>query len=289
MNILSIQSHVSYGYVGNKAATFPLQSLGIEVWPINTVQFSNHTGYGSWQGDIFSPEHVRSIIQGLEALGLAKQCTAILSGYIGDKAIGEVIIETVRRFKKVNPDLFYLCDPVMGDAGGKGCFVKKDIPEFFRDQCLNVADIITPNHFETEVLWDKKINTLQQLQQACSFFHAKGVHIVVITRLQLKNHTTSENYSAFLSVKNNNQQWLASAPETKLSHPINGSGDLFSALYLGHFLLSKNPVFAFQQAMNTTHKIIAATAKAKQRELKIIGNDYCDPSPNLIKLEPVIL
>ena len=286
MNILSIQSHVSYGYVGNKAATFPLQSLGIEVWPINTVQFSNHTGYGSWQGDIFSPEHIRAVIQGLESLGLAKQCTAILSGYIGDKAIGEVIIETVKRFRKANPNLLYLCDPVMGDIGGKGCFVKKDIPEFFRDQCLNVADIITPNHFETEILAGEEINTLPQLQQACSFFHAKGVGIVAITRLQLKNHTDTEVYSAFLSVKND-QQWLATIPEIKLSHPINGSGDLFSALYLGHFLLSTNPVQAFKQAMNTTHKIIAATANAKQRELKIIANNYCDPSPNMIKLTQV--
>ena len=283
MNILSIQSHVSYGYVGNKAATFPLQSLGFDVWPINTVQFSNHTGYGQWQGDIFSPQHIRAVIQGLESLDLAKQCDAILSGYIGDKAIGEVIIETVNRFRKFNPSLLYLCDPVMGDPGGKGCFVKKDIPHFFREHSITVADIITPNHFEAEILWGEKINTLQQLQQACSFFHTKGVSIVIITRLQLKNHDDSEDYSAFLSIKND-RQWLASTPGIKLTHAINGSGDLFSALYLGHFLLTKDPVVAFTQAMNTTYKIIEATAKAKQRELKIIGHNYCDLYPNTITL-----
>lgn len=286
MNILSIQSHVSYGYVGNKAATFPLQSLGLEVWPINTVQFSNHTGYGSWKGEIFSPEHIRSIIEGLESLDLAKQCAAIVSGYIGDKAIGEVIIETVKRFRKANPCLLYLCDPVMGDGGGKGCFVKNDIPEFFRKQCLNVANIITPNHVEAESLWGKEICTLPQLQNACSFFHTNGVRIVVITRLQLKNPTDSAIYSAFLSVKNG-QQWLATAPKIKLTYPVNGSGDLFSALYLGHFLLTTDPVQAFAQAMNTTHKIIAATAETKQRELKIIGHNYCVPRPNLITLTQV--
>ncbi|MDQ8038794.1 MAG: pyridoxal kinase PdxY [Rickettsiella sp.] len=286
MNILSIQSHVSYGYVGNKAATFPLQSLGFEVWPINTVQFSNHTGYGFWRGEVFSAQHIHSVIQGLESLNLAQKCDAILSGYIGDKAIGKVILNTVNRFRTHNPGLCYLCDPVMGEPGGKGCFVKQDIPAFFREQCLNVATIITPNHFEAEILWTKKINNTKQLQQASTFFHSKGVSIVAITRLQLNNINNSENYSAFLSIKNR-QQWLAIAPAIKLTRAINGTGDLFSALYLGHFLLTKDPVMAFQQAMNTTHKILVSTAKVKKRELQIIGNNYCDPAPNTITLIPL--
>ncbi len=287
MNILSIQSHVSYGYVGNKAATFPLQSLGIEVWPINTVQFSNHTGYGSWQGDIFSAQHIRSVVQGLEALDLDKKCDAILSGYIGDKAIGEVIIKTVKRFRKHNPELCYLCDPVMGEPGGKGCFVKEDIPAFFREQCLEVATIITPNHFEAEILWGKKINNTVELQQACAFFHSKGVSIVIVTRLQIKNEGNStEIHSAFLSVKNIGQ-WLATTSKIESTQTINGSGDLFSALYLGHFLLTKNAVTAFERAMNTTHKIIETTIKSDQRELKIIDNNYCDLAPNTITLIPL--
>lgn len=285
MNILSLQSHVSYGYVGNKAATFPLQSLGFDVWPINTVQFSNHTGYGSWQGDVFSPEHIRSLVKGLEALDLAQRCNAVLSGYIGDKAIGCVILETVQRFRKANPNLVYLCDPVMGDPGGKGCFVKKDIPVFFREACLEVADIITPNHFEAEILCRKKINTVEQLQQACSFFHAKGVKIVVITRLQLKKQPGSEPYSDFLSIKAG-PNWLAIMPPLTLSYPLNGSGDLFSALYLGHYLLTKKPLLAFERAITTTHKVISDTVNAKQRELKVINN-YCDPVPNMITLVPL--
>lgn len=285
MNILSIQSHVSYGYVGNKAATFPLQSLGFDVWPVNTVQFSNHTGYGNWQGEVFSAQHIQSVIQGLEALGLAKRCDAILSGYIGDKSIGEVIIGTVTRFKAANPALHYLCDPVMGDPGGKGCFVKKDIPEFFRQRCLNAADIITPNHFEAEILWGEKINTLSQLQQACSFFHAKGIQVAVITHLQL-NCYKKEVYAAFLSVKNS-QQYLATTPKLKLNYPLNGSGDLFSALYLGHFLLTNDTLRAFRYALNTTHQIITITAEKQQRELKIIGYNYCDLTPNTITLIPI--
>ncbi|MBU7095754.1 bifunctional hydroxymethylpyrimidine kinase/phosphomethylpyrimidine kinase, partial [Staphylococcus aureus] len=148
-----------------------------------------------------------------------------------------------------------------------------------------VSDIITPNHFEAEILYEKEINTLEQLQQACAFFHDKGIEIVIITRLQLKKQPDLEKYSDFLSIKNA-QQYLAITPQLTLSHPINGSGDLFSALYLGHFLLTKNPVQAFERALNMTHKIIIDTANTKQHELKIINN-YCAPSPNTITLVPL--
>lgn len=286
MNILSIQSHVSYGYVGNKAATFPLQSLGFDVWPIHTVQFSNHTGYGQWQGDIFSAQHIQSLIQGLESLALAKECHAVVSGYIGDKAIGETIVESVQRFKKVNPNLIYLCDPVMGNTGKKNCFVKADIPRFFCEVCLGVADIITPNHFEAEILGGMEISSVKDLQQVSSFFHMQGVSIIVITSLQLKESSDHKDYTAFISIKDGHQ-WLATVPESKLTYPINGTGDLFSALYLGHFLLTKDPVMALQCAMGTTNQIIETTAKTKQRELKIVGHNYKDLHADRVILTPL--
>lgn len=285
MNILSIQSHVSYGYVGNKAASFPLQSMGFDVWPVNTVQFSNHTGYGHWQGNIFSAEHVRAVIQGLLSLDLAKQCDAILSGYIGDKAIGQVIVETVKQFRQFNPELIYLCDPVMATPNGKGCFVKPDIPDFFRDLSLDVATIITPNHFEAELLYGKKINHLKELQQASHFFHDKGIRIVVVTSLMLEENKdlNISHPIAFLSSKNS--QWLASAPNIKFNATFNGTGDLFSALYLGHFLYTQDPIISFSLAMNKTYQVIEATQTAKQSELKILGNDYTQAAPDYVMLK----
>lgn len=283
MNILSIQSHVSYGYVGNKAACFPLQSMGFDVWPVNTVQFSNHTGYGRWQGEIFSAEHIRAVIQGLFELDLAKQCDAILSGYIGDKTIGQIIVESVNRFRQINPNLIYLCDPVMATANGKGCFVKPDIPNFFRDHCLDIATIITPNHFETELLVGKKINHLLDLQRASHFFHDKGIHIVVVTSIPFKENNKDTQPIAFLSSKN--QQWLAYAPSSKPITNFNGSGDLFSALYLGHFLKSRDPILAFTLAMNKTHQVINATQTAKRRELKILNMDYKQAAPDYVMLK----
>ncbi len=286
MNILSIQSHVSYGYVGNKAATFPLQSLGFEVWPINTVQFSNHTGYGHWQGDVCTAEHIRSVIQGLVSLDLAKQCDAILSGYIGDKEIGGIILETVQQFRQVNPQLIYLCDPVMATPNGKACFVKPDIPDFFRNQSLSNASIITPNHFEAEYLYGKEINNLNDLKSAADFFHNQGIRITIITSLNLKEKIISnpvKKPTAFLS--NKREQWFATMPNTPTL--FNGSGDLFSALYLGHFLLSQDALLAFRLALNKTYQVIQATIGANSPELKIVENDYKQAAPDYVILQQI--
>lgn len=287
MNILSVQSHVSYGYVGNKAATFPLQALGFEVWPVNTVQFSNHTGYGQWQGDICTADQVHAVIQGLVSLGLAKQCDAILSGYIGDKEIGQVILETVQQFRQANPKLIYLCDPVMATPNGKACFVKPDIPDFFRNQSLPMASIITPNHFEAEYLYGKKINSLDDLKQAACFFHNQGILIVIVTSLNLKekNKINIEESTAFLS--NQQGKWLAAMSTPNIPTPINGTGDLFSALYLGHLLLTKDVILAFRLALNKTYQVVQATHVANRRELKIIDNDYKQAAPDYVMLQQI--
>src|SRR5215470_17998943 len=147
MNILSIQSHVAYGHVGNAAATFPLQRLGIEVWPIHTVQFSNHTGYGQWRGRVFEPDVIGELVQGIEERGVLGACDGVLSGYMGSAAIGEAILEAVARVKAANPAARYCCDPVIGDAG-RGRYVRPEIPALLRERALAQADVVTPNQFE---------------------------------------------------------------------------------------------------------------------------------------------
>ena len=116
MKILSIQSHVSYGHVGNSAAVFPLQRRGHEVWPVLTVNYSNHTGYGDWGGPIIAPEDVRAVIDGIDRREALARVDAVLSGYQGGAGIADVIIDTVKRVKALNPDAVYACDPVMGNA-----------------------------------------------------------------------------------------------------------------------------------------------------------------------------
>ena len=159
MNILSIQSSVAYGHVGNSAAVFPLQRMGLEVWPVNTVHFSNHTGYGQWRGSVLAAEDVVAIIRGIEDRGVLPDCDAVLSGYMGDASLGEVVVEAVGRIKRLNPKAVYCCDPVMGDAG-RGFFVRPGIPEFIKEVAVPAADVITPNQFELEFLTGMEVRDL---------------------------------------------------------------------------------------------------------------------------------
>uniref|UniRef100_UPI00174CC71A pyridoxal kinase n=1 Tax=Corynebacterium stationis TaxID=1705 RepID=UPI00174CC71A len=161
MNILSIQSHVTFGHVGNSAAVFPLQRIGHEVWPVHTVNFSNHTGYGDWGGPLVSAADVSSIIDGIERRGAFEKINTIVSGYQGGPDIAGAIVDAVTRIKAVNPDAFYACDPVMGNEKS-GCFVSDEIPPLLRDKVVPVADIITPNQFELGFLTGKKVGNLEE-------------------------------------------------------------------------------------------------------------------------------
>ena len=131
MNILSLQSHVAYGHVGNSAAVFALQRIGVEVWPIHTVQFSNHTGYGAWRGRAFDPGLIQELVEGIEDRGVLGRCDGVLSGYMGSAAIGTAILDAVARMKRANPRAQYCCDPVIGDVG-RGVYVQPGIAEFMR-------------------------------------------------------------------------------------------------------------------------------------------------------------
>jgi pyridoxine kinase len=142
MDILSIQSHVAFGHVGNASAVFPMQRLGVEVWPIHTVQFSNHTGYGAWTGRVFDGPAIEELLDGIDDRGVLGRCDGVLSGYMGSSDIGNAILGAVRRVKAANPDARWCCDPVIGDVG-RGVFVRPGIPEFFREQAVPAADLIT--------------------------------------------------------------------------------------------------------------------------------------------------
>ncbi|MCA8931066.1 MAG: pyridoxal kinase, partial [Rhodospirillaceae bacterium] len=159
LNILSIQSSVAYGHVGNSAAVFPLQRLGIEVWPVITVHFSNHTGYGAWRGPVLGPDDIAEVLTGIEERGVLPSCNAVLSGYMGDAGLGRLIVDAAAKVKALNPQALYCCDPVMGDVG-RGFFVRPGIPDFMRQTAVPAADIITPNQFELEFLTGHTVTSL---------------------------------------------------------------------------------------------------------------------------------
>ncbi len=182
MNILSIQSWVAYGHVGNAAAMFPMQRLGHEVIAVNTVQFSNHTGYGAWKGSVFTGDAVREVVAGVEERGALARCDGVLSGYMGDASIGEAILDAVAKVKAARPDALYCCDPVIGDVG-RGVFVRPGIPEFMQARAVAAADIITPNHFELELLAGREAKTPADVAAALDAVHALGPKVIVVTSL----------------------------------------------------------------------------------------------------------
>jgi len=268
MGILSIQSHVVYGYVGNKAATYPLQSMGYDVWPVNTVQFSSHTGYENWQGDVFSRDHIKKIIQAIENLGAINQCQAILSGYMGSKDTCLEVLETVQRFKAKNDKIIYLCDPVMGNSN---CFVKPEVVDFFKTNLMK-ADIITPNQFEAEMLSGIAIKTTKDLKDIAKHFHDSGILVVVITGVKL-----NEN-ELFIFVSDGISQHLIPNKEYNFKIAPNGTGDLFSAVFLGTYLANKNALESAKNAAYFMDIVVNNTFLAQTRELQVISTRY-DYSP----------
>jgi pyridoxine kinase len=266
MAILSIQSHVAYGYVGNKAATFPLQSMGFDVWPVNTVQFSNHTGYGKWGGTIFGREHLKEVIEGIEGLGVVGKCRAILSGYMGNSDICQEVYETVRRFKKRNSGIIYLCDPVIGNTS---CFVKPEVLEFFKNNLC--ADIITPNQFEAETFSGITIKNLASLKRSADYFHKLNIRVVIITGIKTEEISPRDT-SIFISYNNNYH--IIKTKEYPFAIPPNGTGDLFSALYLGNYLATNNEIESLKRAVYFMDLVVKNTSKAGSRELLITSVNY---------------
>ncbi len=265
MNILSIQSHVAYGHVGNAAAVFVLQRLGLEVWPLHTVQYSNHKGYGDWTGQDFSAGHISGLVAGLGARGALADCDAVLSGYIGQAEMGAAIVGAVKAVRRANPHALYLCDPVMGDEDG-GLYVAKDIPAFFRERALPLAQIVTPNRFELEQLTGRKIAGQDDALAAARAVIALGPRIVLLTGFR----GAAAGDIEILAVTEG-QAWRVRTPYLALDPMPNGAGDTLAALFLAKYLARRDVPAALAQAAAALHAVLRATQKAGARELQLIA------------------
>jgi len=264
MPILSIQSHVAYGHVGNSAAVFALQRLGHDVWPVHTVQFSNHTGYGSWRGRVFDAALVRDVVEGIEERGALAQCDAVLSGYVGDAAVGEAILDAVARVRRANPSALYCCDPVIGDRE-QGAFVRPGVAEFMRDCAVPAADIVTPNHFELDLLAGACSSTLQAAKAAVERVHTLGPRIVLVTSLR-----TEETPADALDLLGSDGGgcWRIRTP--RLAVPANGAGDLIAALFLARYLTNRSVPEALSLAAAGVFGVLSAQQRTGMRELPLV-------------------
>jgi pyridoxine kinase len=265
VKILSIQSSVAYGHVGNSAAVFPLQRLGHEVWPVLTVHFSNHTGYGEWRGPLLAADDVRDVIAGIGDRGVLGEADAVLSGYQGDPAVGQVILDTVARVKDLNPDAVYCCDPVMGDLG-RGMFVRPGIPEFMRDTVVPAADIITPNHFELDFLAGRTTSTLAEILDAVDSVRERGPRDVLVT--SVLHGEVPEGRLDVVAVSDEGA-WAVETPLLPITP--NGCGDVTAALYLAHLRTTGSAETALSRTANSVFAILEQTIEAGTREIQLVA------------------
>jgi pyridoxine kinase len=280
--ILSIQSHVVYGHVGNAAAVFPLQRLGREVWPLMTVQFSSHTGYAGWRGRAFDAPMIDECVSGLQAIGVLSRCAGLLTGYLGTAEIGEAALRALERVRAANSEAAYACDPVIGDVG-RGPYVAAGVGEFFRDRALTLATIATPNAFELEWLTGEPARDLQTARRAIAALRERGPQVVVAKSLMLDDTPAD---ALDMLAGDEAGFWRLRTP--KLPIAVNGAGDLFAALFFHHWLETHDTPEALSRAASAVHAIVNATMAAGSPELSLIAaQDEFTRSSQLFAIEVV--
>ncbi|CEP62272.1 putative pyridoxal kinase BUD16 LALA0_S05e01750g [Lachancea lanzarotensis] len=265
--LLATQSHVVHGFVGNKAATFPLQCKGWDVDCVNSVQFSNHTGYGMERvfGTSTSAQELESVFQGLKSF---QDYDAMLSGYLPNRESVVCMAKNHSEMKKRDPRLMWLLDPVMGDDGE--LYVNENvIPEYKRLVESSLVDVITPNQFELEILYGAKIQTVQELQKALDSLH-QTVPVIVVTSCSVELFQDPKNLYCVASMRN---QPAAVYRVPVIDSYFTGVGDLFSALLIDSIYnmreasgdagrLDLNGVLA------TVHNVLDVTLQHSPKNLK---------------------
>ncbi len=288
MNILSVQSWVAYGHVGNSSAMFPLQRLGAEVWAVNTVQFSNHTGYGHWTGQVFAPEAVTALVDGIEARGVLGDCDAVLSGYMGDAGTGEAVLDAVRRVRTANPAALYCCDPVIGDTD-TGVYVRPGIAELLRERAVPAADILTPNRFELELLSGLPCGSIAQAGTAAvalrrrmaggSGAGGQGTPAVLVTSL---DGADTPDDALDLLASGADGCWRLRTERLALA--VNGAGDAIAALFLFHMLSEGSARRALERAASSVAGMLRETLRSGGREIAVVAaqEEFVRPSRMLV-------
>ncbi|VFP79881.1 pyridoxal kinase PdxY [Candidatus Erwinia haradaeae] len=278
-NILSIQSHTVFGHAGNSAAEFPMRRLGANVWPLNTVQFSNHTQYGHWTGSVMSGTHLIDIVRGIGDIDRLKTCDAVLSGYLGSVEQGAAILEIVRMVKEANPNAWYFCDPVMGHPK-KGCIVATGIAEFHAHSSLQVSDIIAPNLLELEMLsGNGVVGNIEQAIAAAHSLIVKGPKVVLVKHLASAGYRKDRLEMLLVT---NDQVWHIDRPliDFGIRQPV-GVGDLTSGLLLVNLLNGLSLQKAVEHVTAAVYAVMLKTYQMGEYELQLVAAQQSMVEPPL--------
>ncbi len=278
-SILSIQSHVVFGCAGNSAAVFPMRRMGMEVWPLNTVQFSNHTQYAQgWKGIAMPAGHIEDLVNGLSGIGVLETCDAVLSGYLGSAAQGNEILTAVNRVKAMNPNAIYFCDPVMGHPE-KGCIVAPGVSDFLKYTALEMADVVAPNLLELETLSGMVIHSVEEAIEASNLLLAKGVDMVVVKHLS-RAGSNPDRFEMLLTTADGSYH-ISRALYDFERQPV-GVGDLISGLILANLMAGYKPVDAFERTNASVDAVLKETVARGAYELQLIAAQVSFADPMIV-------
>jgi pyridoxine kinase len=265
MEVISVQSHVSFGHVGNSAAVYPMQRLGVDVWPVHTALLAHHPGHGGFNGAMTSPQTLRTIFDGLRRLGAFEQCSALLSGYLGSVETGTVLIEAWQTIKAAAPDAIFCCAAVLGDRE-EGIYVDPALPAFFRDAALPMADVIVANAFEAGILSGMEVVDLETARLAAAAIADQGPQTVIISSVPYALNGTTHIGNLLNEAGG---VWLTYAP--LFSGPAKGAGDFMTAVWLAQYLNERDSVSALRFATGAVKSAVELSAEHPIRELAVIA------------------
>ena len=266
--VLSIQSTVSHGYVGNKCATFPLQCLGFHVDAINTVSLSNHPDYpGGFKGQFLSADDMAATVAGLQGNDMLSRADCILTGYTRSPQVLSTIEATVQQVRAANPNVLYCCDPVLGDNGS--FYVPEELLDMYKTRLIPLAYAVTPNYFETEKLTGIQVRSMGDAKRACAVFHSWGVTVCVLKGLRLGNDPDSGPLSVVLSMQEEGQACILRRDVPRVAGRYSGCGDLFSALVVAG-------LYRARAALARTESAAPAAAAARHATLSYVLGTVLD-------------
>jgi len=270
-NVLSIQSHVVYGHAGNSAATFPMRRSGVNVWPLNTVQFSNHTQYGQFTGEPTPPQLLGSIVDGINGIDELKTCDALVSGYLGSVEQGAQILDIVSKIKAANSNAIYCCDPVMGHPD-KGCIVPAGVEQFFKNEAVAASDIICPNALELEILSGKPVQSFDDAVATVGDLLKAGPNVVLVKHLGRRAAKDGErDLFEMLAGDSDGNLWHIERPMLDFEKEPVGVGDLTTGLFLTQILKGASVQAALEHTTAAVYEVMVETYNANAYELQLVA------------------
>ncbi|MEW6256310.1 MAG: pyridoxal kinase [Pseudomonadota bacterium] len=269
MLVISIQSQVVHGHVGNSAAVYPMQAKGVTVAAVPTALLSNHPHYPTMRGQILDAGLVGDLLRGVEERGLVEHAAVLLTGYLGSPEIACRVRDFVVDARKRNPRLIYLCDPVIGDDD-LGVFVADGMAELFRDQLVPLASLITPNPFELEYLTGRKARDAGNLLAACKEIADRGCPAVIATGCTLTDTASAQVETILYETGLCEAGNMLRIATPRLPIRPCGTGDLLAGLIAAHLAKGATLPDAMRHAVEGTHAVLQKTHDAQAEEMCLV-------------------